>query len=59
MICESSLDPVFGIKIGTAGEGYTQVIRMVDIKFHLTDDFSAIEKVNYLLSALIDNQSIQ
>ncbi len=52
---EPSLGPVFGIKGGAAGGGYSQVIPMVDINLHFTGDFSAIEKANNLLSALIDN----
>lgn len=52
---EPSLGPVFGIKGGAAGGGYAQVIPMVDINLHFTGDFSAIEKANNLLSALIDN----
>ena len=53
---EPSLGPVFGIKGGAAGGGYAQVIPMVDINLHFTGDFSAIEKANNLLSALIDNK---
>ncbi|MFM2190085.1 MAG: hypothetical protein RL491_471, partial [Bacteroidota bacterium] len=52
---EPSLGPVFGIKGGAAGGGYSQVVPMVDINLHFTGDFSAIEKANNLLSALIDN----
>ncbi len=55
VIREPSLGPVFGIKGGAAGGGYAQVIPMVDINLHFTGDFSAIEKANNLLSALIDN----
>ena len=50
---EPSLGPVFGMKGGAAGGGYSQVIPMVDINLHFTGDFSAIEKANNLLSALI------
>lgn len=53
---EPSLGPVFGIKGGAAGGGYAQVIPMVDINLHFTGDFSAVEKANNLLSALIDNK---
>ena len=53
---EPSLGPVFGIKGGAAGGGYSQVIPMVDINLHFTGDFSAIEKANNLLAALIDNK---
>lgn len=52
---EPSLGPVFGIKGGAAGGGYSQVIPMEDINLHFTGDFSAVEKANNLLSALIDN----
>lgn len=52
---EPSLGPVFGVKGGAAGGGYAQVIPMVDINLHFTGDFSAVEKANNLLSALIDN----
>ena len=52
---EPSLGPVFGMKGGAAGGGYSQVIPMDDINLHFTGDFAAIEKANNLLSALIDN----
>jgi formate--tetrahydrofolate ligase len=52
---EPSLGPVFGVKGGAAGGGYAQVIPMEDINLHFTGDFSAIEKANNLLSAMIDN----
>ena len=52
---EPSLGPVFGIKGGAAGGGYSQVVPMEDINLHFTGDFNAIEKANNLLSALIDN----
>ncbi len=52
---EPSLGPVFGMKGGAAGGGYSQVIPMEDINLHFTGDFSAIEKANNLLSAMIDN----
>jgi formate--tetrahydrofolate ligase len=47
--------PVFGMKGGAAGGGYSQVIPMEDINLHFTGDFAAIEKANNLLSAMIDN----
>ena len=53
---EPSLGPVFGIKGGAAGGGYSQLIPMEDINLHFTGDFSAIEKANNLLSAIIDNR---
>lgn len=52
---EPSLGPVFGIKGGAAGGGYAQVVPMEDINLHFTGDFSAVEKSNNLLSAIIDN----
>lgn len=52
---EPSLGPVFGIKGGAAGGGYSQVIPMEDINLHFTGDMAAIEKAHNLLSALIDN----
>ncbi len=52
---EPSLGPVFGIKGGAAGGGWAQVIPMEDINLHFTGDFSAVEKANNLLAALIDN----
>lgn len=52
---EPSLGPVFGMKGGATGGGYSQIIPMEDINLHFTGDFSAIEKANNLLAALIDN----
>lgn len=52
---EPSLGPVFGIKGGATGGGYSQVLPMEDINLHFTDDFNAIEKAHNLLAALIDN----
>ncbi|MCC7331069.1 MAG: formate--tetrahydrofolate ligase [Flavobacteriales bacterium] len=52
---EPSLGPVFGIKGGAAGGGYSQVVPMEDINLHFTGDFGAIEKANNLLAALVDN----
>lgn len=53
---EPSLGPVFGIKGGATGGGWSQVLPMEDINLHFTGDFSAIEKAHNLLSALIDNE---
>jgi formate--tetrahydrofolate ligase len=57
MIClrEPALGPVFGIKGGAAGGGYSQVVPMEDINLHFTGDFAAIAMANNLLAALIDN----
>lgn len=52
---EPSLGPVFGIKGGATGGGWSQVLPMEDINLHFTGDFSAIEKAHNLLAALIDN----
>lgn len=52
---EPSLGPVFGIKGGATGGGYSQVLPMEDINLHFTGDFSAIEKAHNLLAAVIDN----
>jgi formate--tetrahydrofolate ligase len=52
---EPSLGPVFGIKGGATGGGYSQVLPMEDINLHFTGDLSAVEKAHNLLAALIDN----
>lgn len=52
---EPSLGPVFGIKGGAAGGGYSQVLPMDDINLHFTGDFHAITSANNLISAAIDN----
>ena len=52
---EPSMGPVFGMKGGAAGGGYSQVVPMTDINLHFTGDFAAIAAANNLLSALIDN----
>ncbi len=52
---EPSLGPVFGVKGGAAGGGYSQVLPMEDINLHFTGDFHAITTANNLLSAVIDN----
>ncbi len=52
---EPSLGPVFGIKGGATGGGYSQVLPMEDINLHFTGDFAAVEKAHNLLSALLDN----
>ena len=52
---EPSLGPVFGIKGGAAGGGYSQVVPMEDINLHFTGDMHAITSANNLLCALIDN----
>jgi formyltetrahydrofolate synthetase len=57
-IRQPSLGPVFGIKGGAAGGGYSQVIPMEKFNLHLTGDFHAVEAANNLLAAFVDN-SIQ
>ena len=52
---EPSMGPVFGMKGGATGGGYSQVLPMEDINLHFTGDFAAIEKANNLLAAMIDN----
>ncbi|MEF8809955.1 MAG: formate--tetrahydrofolate ligase [Bacteroidales bacterium] len=52
---EPSLGPVFGIKGGATGGGYSQVLPMEDINLHFTGDFAALEKAHNLLAALVDN----
>lgn len=52
---EPSLGPVFGVKGGAAGGGYSQVVPMEDINLHFTGDFHAITSSNNLICALIDN----
>lgn len=52
---EPSLGPVFGIKGGATGGGYSQVLPMEDINLHFTGDFAAVEKAHNLLAAIIDN----
>jgi formate--tetrahydrofolate ligase len=52
---EPSLGPVFGMKGGTTGGGYAQVVPMENINLHFTGDFHAITAANNLLAALIDN----
>lgn len=56
---EPSLGPVFGIKGGATGGGYSQVLPMEDINLHFTGDFHAITAANNLLCALIDNSVFQ
>ncbi len=54
-IREPSLGPVFGVKGGAAGGGYSQVLPMEDINLHFTGDFHAISSAHALLSAMMDN----
>lgn len=58
-IRQPSLGPVFGIKGGAAGGGYSQVIPMEDFNLHLTGDVHAVSMANNLLAAYIDNHIYQ
>ena len=55
VIREPSMGPVFGIKGGAAGGGYSQVLPMEDINLHFTGDLHAVTSAHNLLSALLDN----
>ncbi|MGN0733488.1 MAG: formate--tetrahydrofolate ligase [Emergencia sp.] len=52
---EPSLGPVFGVKGGATGGGYSQVVPMEDINLHFTGDFHAIGAANNLIAAMLDN----
>lgn len=56
---EPSLGPVFGVKGGACGGGYSQVVPMEDINLHFTGDIHAITTANNLLAAMIDNHLYQ
>ena len=56
---EPSLGPVFGIKGGACGGGYSQIVPMDKINLHFTGDMHAITSANNLLSAIIDNHIFQ
>lgn len=56
---EPSLGPVFGLKGGATGGGYSQVVPMEDINLHFTGDLHAITSCNNLISAAIDNHIYQ
>jgi len=56
---EPSLGPVFGVKGGAAGGGYSQVLPMDDINLHFTGDLHAITSANNLLAAMVDNHLFQ
>jgi formate--tetrahydrofolate ligase len=53
---EPSLGPVFGMKGGAAGGGFSQVLPMVDINLHFTGDIHAVTAAHNLLAALLDNE---
>jgi len=52
---QPSLGPVFGVKGGATGAGYSQVLPMEDINLHFTGDFHAVSSAHALLAALLDN----
>ena len=52
---EPSMGPVFGIKGGATGGGYSQVVPMEDINLHFTGDLHALTSANNTLAALVDN----
>ena len=56
---EPSLGPVFGIKGGAAGGGYSQVIPMEEINLHFTGDFHAVTSAHNMITALLDNYIYQ
>ncbi|MBU0762983.1 MAG: formate--tetrahydrofolate ligase [Candidatus Altiarchaeota archaeon] len=58
-IREPSLGPVFGVKGGAAGGGYSQVLPMEDINLYFTGDIPSVSAANNLLSSLIDNHIFQ
>lgn len=56
---EPSLGPVFGVKGGAAGGGYSQVVPMEDLNLHFTGDIHAVTTANNLIAAMIDNHIYQ
>lgn len=58
-IRQPSLGPVFGIKGGAAGGGYSQVLPMEEFNLHLTGDFHAVSAAHNLCAAFIDNSIYQ
>jgi formate--tetrahydrofolate ligase len=54
-IRQPSLGPVFGVKGGAAGGGYSQVLPMEDVNLHLTGDFHAVGAAHNLCAAFVDN----
>jgi len=56
---EPSMGPVFGIKGGATGGGYSQVVPMEDINLHFTGDMHALQIANNLLCSIIDNHIYQ
>ena len=58
-IREPSLGPVFGVKGGAAGGGYSQVVPMEDINLHFTGDLHALTSAHNLIAAMLDNHIMQ
>ena len=56
---QPSMGPIFGIKGGAAGGGYSQVLPMEDINLHFTGDIHAVGAANNLLAAFIDNSVVK
>ncbi len=56
---EPSMGPVFGVKGGATGGGYSQVVPMEAINLHFTGDMHAITSANNLLASIIDNHIYQ
>ena len=56
---EPSLGPVFGVKGGATGGGYSQILPMDEINLHFTGDIHAITAAHNLLAAVIDNHIMQ
>ena len=56
---QASMGPVFGIKGGAAGGGYSQVVPMEALNLHLTGDIHAVTEANNQLAAMIDNHLYQ
>ena len=56
---QASMGPVFGIKGGAAGGGYSQVVPMEDLNLHLTGDIHAVTEAHNQLAAMIDNHLYQ
>ncbi len=56
---QPSMGPVFGIKGGAAGGGYSQVLPMEDINLHFTGDIHAVGAANNLLAAFVDNHLLK
>ena len=56
---EPSMGPVFGLKGGATGGGYSQVVPMEDINLHFTGDFHALTSANNLVAACLDNSIYQ